>query len=181
MDLTPLHLTPLGLLHTILSVIAVVAAIAALIRDKEIFPQSGIGRIYIWTLVLTCLTGLPIFRHGGIQPPHVLGVLILATLAVAAIAGRTHLFGRFAAYVRTVAYSATVFFLSISTVTETLTRLPPSDPVVASPDAPIFKILYLALLSLFLIGAALQIRKLRAASIHSLPVATRESASVAHR
>jgi uncharacterized membrane protein len=164
MDLTPLHLTPLGLLHTILSVIAVVAAIAALIRDKEISPQSGIGRIYIWTLVLTCLTGLPIFRHGGIGPPHVLGVLILATLAVAAIAGRTRLFGRFAAYVRTVAYSATVFFLSISTVTETLTRLPPSDPVVASPDAPIFKILYLALLILFLIGAVLQIRTLRAVS-----------------
>ena len=164
MDLTPLHLTPLGLLHTILSVVVVVAAIAALIRDKEISPQSGIGRIYIWTLVLTCLTGLPIFRHGGIGPPHVLGVLILATLAVAAIADRTRLFGRFAAYVRTVAYSATVFFLSISTVTETLTRLPPSDPVIASPDATIFKILYLALLILFLIGAALQIRKLRAVS-----------------
>jgi hypothetical protein len=91
-------------------------------------------------------------------------VLILATLVVAAIAGRTRLFGRFAAYVRTVAYSATVFFLSISTVTETLTRLPPSDPVIASADAPIFKILYLALLILFLIGAVLQIRKLRAVS-----------------
>jgi len=177
MDLTPFHLTPLGLLHTILSVIVVVAAIAALIRDKEISPQSGIGQIYIWTLVLTCLTGLPIFRHGGIQPPHVLGVLILATLAVAAIAGRTQLFGRFAPYVRTVAYSATVFFLSISTVTETLTRLPPSDPVVASPDAPIFKMLYLALLILFLLGIAMQIRKLRAASIHPLPDATRQSAS----
>jgi hypothetical protein len=76
---------------------------------------------------------------------------------------------------------ATVFFLGIATVTETLTRLPPSDPVIASPDAPIFKILYLALLILFPIGAALQIRKLRAASIHSLSVATRQSASVVHR
>ena len=76
---------------------------------------------------------------------------------------------------------ATVFFPGIATVTETLTRLPPSDPVVASPDAPIFKIHYLALLILFLIGAALQIRKPRAASIHSLPVATWQSASVAHR
>jgi hypothetical protein len=50
--------------------------------------------------------------------------------------------------------------------------------VVASPDAPIFKILYLALLILFLIGAALQIRRLRAAAIHSSPVATRQSASM---
>ena len=163
-NLTPLHLTPLGLLHTIVSVTVIVAAIVALVRDREISPQSGIGRVYIWALVLTCLTGLPIFRHGGVQPPHVLGVLILATLAVVAIAGRTQLFGHVSRYVRTVGYSTTVFFLSISTVAETLTRLPPSHPVIASPDAPILKILYLALLILFLIGAALQVRKLRAAN-----------------
>jgi len=30
-----------------------------------------------------------------------------------------------------------------------LTRLPPSAPVVASPEAPVFKILYLGLIILF--------------------------------
>ena len=49
----------------------------------------------------------------------------------------------------------------ISTVTETLTRLPPSAPIVASTEAPIFKTLYLGLLIQFVIGVALQRRKLR--------------------
>jgi len=80
---------------------------------------------------------------------------------VAAAASKTGVFGRFSAYVQTVSYSATVFFLSISTVTETLTRLPPSAPVVASPEAPVFKILYLGLIILFLIGVTLQMRALR--------------------
>lgn len=121
-----MNLTLLGIFHTILSLVAVVAAIVALIRERQISPKSGIGRIYIWSLVLTCLTGLPIFRHGTIGPPHILGVITLAAFAVAAIAGKTRALGRFSAYVQTVSYSATIFFLSISTVTETLTRLPQS-------------------------------------------------------
>jgi len=61
----------------------------------------------------------------------------------------------------TIGYSATVFFLSISTVTEMLTRLPPSAPVVAGPEAPIFKILYLGVLILFLICVTVQVRRQR--------------------
>ncbi len=49
----------------------------------------------------------------------------------------------------------------IPTVTETLTRVPPSAPWVASPEAPIFPPLYTVLLVLFLIGAFLQVRRLR--------------------
>ena len=58
-------------------------------------------------------------------------------------------------------YAGTLLFLGISTVTETLTRVPPSAPIVASPSAPIFKPLYLGLLILFLIGVTLQVRRLR--------------------
>lgn len=159
-----MNLTPLGTFHTLMSLVAVFAAVVALARHGRISPGSGIGRIYIGALVITCLTGLPIFRHGTIGPPHVLGVLTLVTVAVAAVAGTTRMFGRLSAYVQTIAYSVTVLFLAISTVTETLTRLPPSAPVVASPEAPIFMPLYLGLLVLFLVGAALQVRRLRAAA-----------------
>ena len=77
-----MNLTPLGVFHTILSLVAVVSALAALITHHGIAPRSGVGRVYIWSLVATCLTGLPIFRHGTIGPPHVVGVLTLATFAV---------------------------------------------------------------------------------------------------
>jgi len=156
-----LNLTPLGVFHTSLSLVAVVSAIAALIKDRGVSPRSRVGRVYIWSLVATCLTGLPIFRHGAIGPPHVLGVLTLATFAVAAIAGKTQVFGRLSPYVETVSYWVTLLFLGISTVTETLTRVPPGAPIVASPEAPIFKPLYLALLVLFLIGVTMQIKRLR--------------------
>ena len=156
-----MNLTPLGVFHTSLSLVAVVSAIAALIKDRGVSPRSRVGRVYIWSLVATCLTGLPIFRHGAIGPPHVLGVLTLATFAVAAIAGKTQVFGRLSPYVETVSYWVTLLFLGISTVTETLTRVPPGAPIVASPEAPIFKPLYLALLVLFLIGVTMQIKRLR--------------------
>jgi uncharacterized membrane protein len=96
-----MNLTPLGVFHTILSLIAVAAAIAALSKGHGISPLSGIGRVYIWALVATCVTGLPIFRHGTIGPPHILGVLTLATFAVAAIARKTRVFGRLSGYVET--------------------------------------------------------------------------------
>lgn len=159
-----MDLTPLGIVHTLLSLAAVVAAIVALGREGRINPRSGIGRAYIWTLVSTCLTGLPIFRHGTIGPPHVLGVVTLAAFGVAAVAGKTRGSRRTAVYVETISYSATALFLGISTVTETLTRVPPSAPVVASPDAPIFKVLYVGLLILFGIGITRQVRRLRGAA-----------------
>src|SRR5438094_2396609 len=129
-----MNLTPLGVFHTILSLVAVVSALAALITHHGIAPRSGVGRVYIWSLVATCLTGLPIFRHGTIGPPHVVGVLTLATFVVAFVAGRTAVFGRASARVETVGYWTTLLFLGISTVTATLPRLPPAAPILASPE-----------------------------------------------
>jgi len=154
-------LTLLGVVHTILSLVAVVVAIVAVLREHGVSPASTIGRLYIWSLVATCLTGLPIFRHGTIGPPHILGVLTLAAFGVAALAGKTRVFGRLSSYVETISYSLTLLFLGISTVTETLTRVPPGAPIVAGPDAPIFKPLYLILVVLFLVGVTMQIRRLR--------------------
>jgi len=158
-----MNLTPLGGFHTLLSLVAIASAVVALVREGGVSAKSGVGRVYIWSLVATCLTGLPIFRHGTIGPPHVVGVLTLATFVVAFVAGGTAVFGRASARVETVCYWTTLLFLGISTVTETLTRLPPSAPIVASPEAPIFKVLYLGLIVLFVIGLTRQLRRLRAA------------------
>ena len=109
---------------------------------------------------ITTLTGFPIFRRGKIGPPHVLGVIVVITLVVAALAGATSVFGRFSLQVETVSYSLTVLLLMIPTVTETLTRVPPGAPWVASPDAPVFRGIYSVLFVLFLIGVTLQLRSL---------------------
>jgi hypothetical protein len=159
--LTPFHLTPLGLFHTLVSLVALVAMFVALYQDRAITPRTAIGRFYLWTLWITTLTGFPIFRQGIVTPPFVLGVLTVVVLLVAALAGKTRAFGRASAYVETVSYSTTVLFMMIPTVTETLTRVPPSGPWVASPEAPIFPVLYSILFALFLAGVTWQARNLR--------------------
>jgi hypothetical protein len=85
-------------------------------------------------------------------------------LAVAAVAGHSTLFGRASRCVETVSYSATFFFHFIPGITETSTRFPRGAPLVANADAPELQVATGVLFVVFLIGAALQVRGLRAGS-----------------
>jgi len=161
-EIDMLGLTPLGVIHTAISLIAMAAGLIALFRDKEITPRNRMGQIFVITTVLTCLTGFGIFQHGGFGKPHVLGIITLLVLAIAAAAGYSKLFGRAAPYVETVSYSATFFFHWIPAIAETTTRLPPGAPLLASPEAPELQAATAALFVVFLIGATLQVRRLRA-------------------
>lgn len=155
-------LTTLGLVHTAISLVAVAAGLIALIRDKEISPRNRVGQVYVIMTVLTCLTGFGIFQHGGFGKPHALGIVTLVVLAVAAVAGYSRVFGRASRYVETVSYSATFFFHWIPAITETSTRLPLGAPLVANADAPELQAATAALFVAFLIGATLQVLRLRA-------------------
>jgi len=154
--LTPFHLTPLGTFHSAISLIAVVAGVIAFVRDKEISPKNLVGRIYVTTTVITCLTGFGIFQHGGFGKPHVLGV--------AAVAGNSRLFGRASPLVETISYSATFLFHMIPGIIETSIRLPLGAPLVANADAPALQVATGVLFAAFLIGATLQVGQLRAKS-----------------
>jgi len=70
----------------------------------------------------------------------------------------TTLFGKFSRHIRAVGYSATLLFHCIPAVTDALLRLPVGDPVLTSIEDPILRKCFLALLVLFLIGIALQLR-----------------------
>jgi uncharacterized membrane protein len=155
-------LTQLGVIHTAISLIAVAAGIIAFVRDKEISPRNMLGKIYVITTVLTCLTGFGIFQHGGFGKPHALGIITLVVLGVAYVAGYTKLYGRLSPYIETVSYSATFLFHMIPGVTETTTRLPLGAPLLPNTDAPALKVATAVLVVVFLIGAALQVRRMRA-------------------
>jgi hypothetical protein len=60
-----------------------------------------------------------------------------------------------------VSYSATFLFHMIPGVTETTTRLPLGAPLLPNADAPALQAAAGVLGVLFLIGAALQVRRLR--------------------
>src|SRR5216683_2597577 len=81
-----LGLTPFGTFHTAISLIAVAAGLIALVRDQEISPKNRVGKIYVLTTIITCLTGFGIFHHGGFGKPHVLGIMFASGTPVEAMA-----------------------------------------------------------------------------------------------
>ncbi len=164
-------LTPLGAIHTAISLVALVAGIVALARDKEIVAKSMLGKTYIWATVLTCLTGFGIFQHGGFGKPHALGVITLLVLALATFAARTTLFGRASRYVEVISYTMTFFFHLVPGFTETGTRLPAGAPLFTNPDDPALQRVIGIVFVLVLIGIGLQVRRLRTVGVVSPAVA----------
>ena len=157
-----LGLTPLGIIHTVLSLVAVAAGILAFIRHREIDSKPGAGRIYVVATVLTCLTGFGIFQHGGFGIPHVLGVVTLLVLAAVAVAERRAEPGNLFRYIAVIGYSLTFFFHMIPAFTETATRLPVGAPLASGPDDPGLRSAIGLAFLVFIVGAGLQIRRLRA-------------------
>lgn len=155
-------LTPLGAVHTLISLLALGSALLALGRHHAIAWRSRLGRWYVCTTVLTCLTGFGIFQHGGFGVPHALGVLTLLVLAASAAAEYAGWFGRAAPYVATLGLSLTVFFHLVPGVTETFTRVPRGAPLFVGPEDPALQKVVGLLFLLFLLGAAWQARRLRA-------------------
>jgi uncharacterized membrane protein len=157
-----LCLTSLGLFHTAISLIALATGIIALVRDQEITWNNLVGKIYVITTVITCLTGFGIFEHGGFGKPHALGIITLLVLVLAFIAGsKSNPFGKASPYIKTVSYSATFFFHIVPAITETATRLPSDAPLASGPDDPNIQMVIGICLVLFIIGATLQVMKLR--------------------
>ena len=164
-------LTPLGIVHTAISLVALGTGAAALIRYRQFSPGNQLGFVYLVTTALTAATGLGIFQHGGFGPPHVLSLLTLMALAVGTAAVfKAEVFGRWALYVQAVCYTATVLFHLIPGFTETLTRLPPGNPVLPGPEAPQFGPIYGVLLLAWAAGLVVQLRWLHGQMVRE-PVA----------
>lgn len=158
-------LTLLGIIHTALSLVALSAGIIALVRYKRISPRNIVGKLYIWTTLLVCLTGFPIVQHGGFGKPHALGIVTLVVLVVAGLAAKQK-FGSASRYVEVVSYSATFFFHWIPTVVETTTRLPVGAPLITNRDAPELQAATGMLFLMFLVGATLQVLQMRSRPGH---------------
>lgn len=156
-----LALTPLGIAHTAIGIVALIAGIVAFIRSGRIISGTMLGRIYIWTTFITAVTGFGIYQHGGFGKPHVLGILTLIALAVAAAAGKRRPFGNASPYVETVSYTLTFLFHLIPGTVETTTRLPIGHPWVADREGPELQAAIGVWFLLFLIGSFLQVRSLR--------------------
>ncbi|MBT2744900.1 MULTISPECIES: hypothetical protein [unclassified Lysobacter] len=167
-----LGISPFGLFHTAISLIALAAGVVAFWRYREIAMSTMAGRLFVWLTVGSCITGLFIFRHGGFGKPHALAVITLVVLALAAFAERKAPFGRISPYIATVAYSLTFFFHFIPGFTETLTRVPVGQPWASGPDDPRLAMLIGAAFVVFLMGVVFQVLRMRTRSRVAGTVAT---------
>ncbi|AKZ61288.1 hypothetical protein F506_00170 [Herbaspirillum hiltneri N3] len=152
-----LGLTSPGIIHTLISLVAVVTGVIVLVREHRIRYATNAGKLYVHATVLTCLTSLGIYQHGGFGKPHVLAIITLLTLAIARMTIGKGRFGRRSAAVEMIAYSATMLFHFIPALTETGTRLPVGAPFFANADDPLLKMLTGGLVLVFLAGATLQV------------------------
>jgi uncharacterized membrane protein len=160
-----LGLTPLGTVHTAISLIALAAGFVALARHKEISTRTRGGVLFAGGTVLSCLTGLGIFQHGGFGNPHILAIVTLVVLTLAFVAEHRAVFGALSRYVATVSYSLAFFFHFIPGTVETLTRLPAGAPYLANPEDPKAQPIIGFYFLLLVIGATLQVLRLRAARV----------------
>ena len=153
-----LALTPLGVFHTAISLLAIIAGIWAFARDKVIVPGNQLGQFYLAATAVTAATGLMMFRHDAWRIGHSFSVLTLAVLAIGTLAAATSLFGRASRYVQAVFYTSTMLIHMITGLAETLTRLPPDAPLVTAANASVFKDIIAGLVLLYLVGVGLQFR-----------------------
>jgi phosphatidylglycerophosphate synthase len=158
---TPNHLSVLGIIHTAISILALLAAFYALYRSGRLDPATGPGRWYIWLTVITCLTSLPIMKTGHLTPGHYVAVVILVLLPLGVYVRSLRIFGKLADYVQIFFLSTTLFLSLIPAINETLTRLPISHPIASGPNDPIVQNGLLALVVLYLVGVIYQLIKLK--------------------
>lgn len=158
----PNHLTTLGIIHTSISVLALIAGFYTSFRYGKINPLKGVGKWYTILTVLTCLTAFPIMKTGHFTGAHGLGVMILIMLPLAIYAKSFRILGKNARYVETVLMSGTLFFSMIPAIVETLTRLPVSSPIATDPGSPAIISCLTVLIIAFVMGVVYQIRNLKA-------------------
>ena len=153
--------TMLGWFHTIMGVLALLLATAAIRNHSFIRSTDREGGAYLVVTVVVAGSALGIYNQGGFGVAHYLAVLTLAAAFGGFVIQRLNLFGRFSVYFQAIAYSATILFHMIPAITDFLRRLPVGDPFIDSLDSPVLQGFHLAFLGLYVLGVAAQILKLQ--------------------
>jgi hypothetical protein len=160
----PNHLSILGIIHTAISIFALVAAAICLYRDGKIMPENNNGKLYIVLTAITCLTAFPIMKTGHFTGAHGLAVVVLILLPIGIYVKAVKFLGKLGGYLQVAVLSLTIFLSCIPAIVETLTRLPISHPIATGPNDPIIQTGLGILTIVFLCGVIYQLFKLKSRS-----------------
>lgn len=152
-------LSLLGIFHTIIGIIAIVAAIVSYARFGKINLKHITGKIYFYLTLITSLTALGLSRLGGFNPGHVFALFIVILILIAYFLQAKKQEKTKARYYENFLLSFSFFLSLIPTVNETFTRVPVVHPLAQGPTDAIIAKTLLLLFVVFIIGSVLQFRK----------------------
>ncbi len=154
-------LSALGIFHTIIGIVAIFAAAYGFIKDGKIDLGKKTGKVYFYFTLITSLTALGLSSVKGVNPGHILALLIVILIAVAYFLFAKKPGNNKARYIETFSLTFSFLLSMIPTANETLTRLPAGHPLASGPEDPLIAKTLLIFFILFVAGSVLQFRKQR--------------------
>lgn len=158
----PTPLSVLGIVHTAISLVPVVAGVYSFAKYRSIQPATRSGKVYLGGLLLAVLTAFGLSSTGGFNPGHALGILALLAVSGSLLIPRLSFLGWARPYLATFGLSFSFFLTLVPGINETLTRLPAGQPLASGPEHPLVQGTLLAWVVIFLAGFVFQAWTLRA-------------------
>ncbi|QES88790.1 hypothetical protein [Rhizosphaericola mali] len=154
-------LSNLGIFHTIIGIVAIVAAVVAFVRNGKIDLSRVTGKIYFYFTVVTSLTALGLSHVKGVNPGHILALLVLILVSLAYYLYLKKKGNNKFRYLENFSLSFSFFLSMIPTVNETFNRIPVGHPLVHGPKDPLIGKTLLLLFVMLIVGSILQLRRQR--------------------
>lgn len=149
-------LSNLGIFHTAIGVVTIVAALISFVRHGKINLTVLSGKIYFYGTLITSLTALGISKHGGFNPGHIFSLFIVVLIIAAYFLYVKREGNNKARYLENFLLSFSFFLSLVPTVNETLTRVPIWHPLAKDVSDPLIGKTLFAILILFIIGSVYQ-------------------------
>lgn len=153
-------LSGLGIFHTIIGIIAIVAAITSYVKHGKINLAEKSGKIYFYGTIITSITSLGLLKH-GLNPGHVFSIFICVLVGVAYFLHTKKRGYNRNRYFENLLLSLSFFLSWVPTINETFTRVPVGHPLAKGPTDPLIAKTLLCFLLVFVIGSVYQFRQQR--------------------
>jgi uncharacterized membrane protein len=154
-------LSPLGIFHTAIGIVAIIAALIVIVQFGKIDLDRLTGKIYFYCTLVTSLTALGIYKHGGFNAGHVLSIIIVILISAAYFLHSRRKGNNRSRYFENFFLSFSFFLSWLPTINETFTRIPVGHPLAKDIKDPLIGRALFAILILFILGSIYQFRRQR--------------------
>ncbi|MFT4519337.1 MAG: putative membrane protein [Halioglobus sp.] len=154
-------LSTLGVFHTVIGIAALLSLAYSLWQYKQIRLDRLMGRVYLFTTVLTGASALGIYKNDEPNIAHGLAALTILAVVLGCVATKVRVFGGYQKYFIALCFSSTALFHMLPTVTEILTRFPSDAPMVTTLEDPLLTNAFMVVLVSFVVLLGLQMNWLR--------------------